>query len=480
MTTASVLRKYQDIIEGKLPPGLQAHIDAKSESKEEEVEESTEEEVEESAHFSLSQVNNTPILRKYQDILNEKLRTKDELEAARAEKAALLAAEEEAEKQAKIDGEKTDWKKGNPKGYGVGDGERTGSELRQIRAQIQSDKELDAKIEELGLGKSWYDVSNAWKSDDEEREEKLQKIQDYYLKADEAEREANRGNAGEDEVLAHRYKIDTNDSDWREQTATAHQKALQAQKGASDARIWAHRWGGENEGDEEAIKLRDTPGSAAQETARKMAAAQMAQTMATTSGFGDKADNIAGQKLDTTDTSNDFTEPTSRPDQSGFEAGATSPSSPGDPFGKKNRLPGHSPGDPFGRKNRLSVPTTVEPKKDDRPDPLPDAPWGGTVQFPNSDRYNQVDPDRIVAASNAKKSNVPASTRIQSKPQQITVPGGSDAAVDTSSPDPLPKSWTGPASRRNAPNTPKPVVDKSKFGTRNDPRKSRAYGRKDT
>lgn len=72
MTTATTLRKYQDIIEGKLPPGLQAHIDAKSESKEEEVEESTEEEVEESRHFSLSQVNNAHILRKYQDILNEK------------------------------------------------------------------------------------------------------------------------------------------------------------------------------------------------------------------------------------------------------------------------------------------------------------------------------------------------------------------------------------------------------------------------
>jgi hypothetical protein len=79
MTTATTLRKYQDIIEGKLPPGLQAHIDAKSESKEEEVEESTEEEVEESTeeeveesrHFSLSQVNNAPILRKYQDILKE-------------------------------------------------------------------------------------------------------------------------------------------------------------------------------------------------------------------------------------------------------------------------------------------------------------------------------------------------------------------------------------------------------------------------
>ena len=64
-TSADMLRKYQDMIlenqeeieedtddeqveEGKLPAGLQAHIDAKNESKDEEIDEAKDEEVDES------------------------------------------------------------------------------------------------------------------------------------------------------------------------------------------------------------------------------------------------------------------------------------------------------------------------------------------------------------------------------------------------------------------------------------------------
>jgi len=82
-TSADMLRKYQDmIVENQGDEDLEEaeneeeEVDESKEeeveeSKEEEVDESTEEEVEESTHFSLSQVNNASILRKYQDILKE-------------------------------------------------------------------------------------------------------------------------------------------------------------------------------------------------------------------------------------------------------------------------------------------------------------------------------------------------------------------------------------------------------------------------
>ena len=80
-TSADMLRKYQDMIvenqgDEDLEEAENEEVDESKEeevdeSKEEEVDESKEEEVDESTHFSLSQVNNASILRKYQDILKE-------------------------------------------------------------------------------------------------------------------------------------------------------------------------------------------------------------------------------------------------------------------------------------------------------------------------------------------------------------------------------------------------------------------------
>jgi hypothetical protein len=222
MTTATTLRKYQDIIEGKLPPGLQAHIDAKSESKEEEVEESTEEEVEESRHFSLSQVNNAPILRKYQDILNEApataKKTNPALQAA-AERAALKS-------NTKINKHRSRVKPAGVERFGQGDS--FGKELGATKKRIEDDKALDRKINKLGLGKSWYDLSNLGMSDDEIRAEKMQTLNDYYLKIGDAQRKEDKSNAGELEATALRYQINTDDPDWKDQLAAKEAETFRA------------------------------------------------------------------------------------------------------------------------------------------------------------------------------------------------------------------------------------------------------------
>jgi len=171
MTTATTLRKYQDIIEGKLPPGLQAHIDAKSESKEEEVEESTEEEVEESRHFSLSQVNNAPILRKYQDILLE------------------------------ADPPKQDFRKQA--------GLRAGSMSLAQRIKIMKDTEAEYK--RLGLDKGddplggWWDTRGM--SDDEVQAAKMKRIDDFYSKQQMDDLVSGREGEGEAEAMADKLGV---------------------------------------------------------------------------------------------------------------------------------------------------------------------------------------------------------------------------------------------------------------------------------
>ena len=67
-------------------------------------------------------------------------------------------------------------------------------QLGDVQARLQSDKDLDAEFERLGLGK-WYDVSSMWKSDDEERADKLKAIQDFYNTQQMGDLE--RGRAGE-------------------------------------------------------------------------------------------------------------------------------------------------------------------------------------------------------------------------------------------------------------------------------------------
>ena len=139
--------------------------------------------------------------------------------------------------------------KEKPRAFGVGDAPRTAGDLRDVRSRIQSDKDLDAEFDRLGLGK-WYDVSSMWKSDDEERAEKLQAIQDYHQKASDTEYAGNRGEAGEDEAMASAAGISTDDSDWREQLAAQKAEKAQQIKMADAARAHKDAWGKGDEGDE--------------------------------------------------------------------------------------------------------------------------------------------------------------------------------------------------------------------------------------
>ena len=129
-TSADMLRKYQDMIlenqeedeeqveEGKLPPGLQAHIDAKNESKDEEVDESKDEDIDESKDEDIDEskdedevdeskdeevdesvvkatvIPSTGALRSYQDMIKE-MSTDEEVDESKDEEIEEAKDEDE-------------------------------------------------------------------------------------------------------------------------------------------------------------------------------------------------------------------------------------------------------------------------------------------------------------------------------------------------------------------------------------------------
>jgi len=155
-------------------------------------------------------------------------------------------------------------------------------QLGDVQARIQSDKDLDAEFDRLGLGK-WYDISSMWKSDDEERAEKLQAIQDFYHKQQMGDLKSGRAGAGEDEAMADnlgipRFEPTTDgtkgapipDEVWKKQLAAkqeANAEKIRQDNMNMKARMHAKAWGKGPEGEAEAKLAMADPNSASSQQA---------------------------------------------------------------------------------------------------------------------------------------------------------------------------------------------------------------------